>query len=628
MAKRLLQTAALSTTVVIGYCNTCDVYAGPLGGAIRRLDGETAHNLGLSIARLGIIRPGGLRARADSPRLRTKAWHMDLSSPIGLAAGFDKDAVAMKGLFALGFAAVEIGSVTPKPQPGNARPRVFRLLEDRAIINRYGFNSAGVKEVKNNLVKFDFGGRAAGWVGAVGVNIGKNKDTPDERAVDDYVTAVRELGDHADYLVINVSSPNTPGLRALQGKAQLRALLGPVLAARDELRFRPPVMLKIAPDLSDADKADIAEIVLELAVDGLIVSNTTVARPETLSSEHASEVGGLSGLPLRDMSTRVLADMYRLTGGQVMLVGVGGVESGQDAYDKIRAGAHFVQLYSALVFNGPWLVYRVKQELDALLERDGYDSPADAVGADHKAAKTDKSVDFVYTRNLTQRPVTLSQRYQVAAPNIDNSIRRRNNAKGFAMAYPAAPTATAGATRFFQPMAAAYAAEVVGPPTFALLATRHSLAPIPQAHLATTATTIKCIIKTTAPNPRTPGPAATTSSKRTAAPRAAKKSRSAASANHGARTRSAFAWRNRVVPSAPTATAATSKPAMAGTAAAAAPEAAHNAHATITGVNTSSQRRGRNHVVFLSPSQQDLDTSKSAWATSCTQTGTEARAPQ
>lgn len=390
MARRLLQAAALSTTAAVGYCTTCDVYAGPLGSAIRRLDGENAHNLGLAVARLGIVRPGGILARPDSPRLRTKAWEMDLSSPIGLAAGFDKDAVAVKGLFALGFSAVEIGSVTPKPQPGNAKPRVFRLLEDRAIINRYGFNSAGVEAVKNNLVKYDFGGRAAGWVGAVGVNVGKNKETSEEDAVDDYVMAVRELGDLADYLVINVSSPNTPGLRALQGKAQLRALLGPVLAARDELMFRPPVLLKIAPDLTDVDKADIAEVVLELALDGLIVSNTTIARPNSLSSDHANEKGGLSGQPLREMSTRVLADMYRLTGGKVMLVGVGGVESGQDAYDKIRAGASFVQLYSALVYDGPWLVYRVKQELTALLERDGYETVADAVGADHRAVKLDK----------------------------------------------------------------------------------------------------------------------------------------------------------------------------------------------------------------------------------------------
>jgi dihydroorotate dehydrogenase len=384
MAKRLLQTATLTTGAAVGYCTTCDVYAGPLGHAIRRLDGETAHKLGIAVARLGLIRPGGLFVAPDSPRLRTNAWHLDLPSPIGLAAGFDKDAVAVKGLFALGFAAVEIGSVTPRPQPGNAKPRVFRLLEDRAIVNRYGFNSAGVAAVKRNLMKYDYGGRSAGWTGAVGVNVGKNKDTSEEDAAADYALAVRELGEHADYLVINVSSPNTPGLRALQGKAQLRALLGPVLAARDDLVFRAPVLLKIAPDLSETDKADIAEVALELGLDGLIVSNTTVERPDNLRSEHAGEKGGLSGRPLREMSTQVLADMYRLTGGRIMLVGVGGVESGQDAYDKIRAGASFVQLYSALVYDGPWLVHHVKRELAALLERDGYDCVADAVGADHR----------------------------------------------------------------------------------------------------------------------------------------------------------------------------------------------------------------------------------------------------
>jgi dihydroorotate dehydrogenase len=277
MARRIVQTVSLTAAAAVGYCATCDVYAGPIGAAIRKLDGETAHNLGLAVARLGIVRPGGLLSAPDSPRLRTHVWNMDLPSPIGLAAGFDKDAVAVKGLFALGFAAVEVGSVTPRPQPGNAKPRIFRLHEDRAIINRYGFNSAGVAAVKANLVRYDFGGRAAGWTGAVGVNVGKNKETPEADAVHDYALAVRELGELADYLVINVSSPNTPGLRALQGKAQLRALLGPVLAARDELVYRPPILLKIAPDLSEADKADIAEVALELRLDGLIVSNTTVA---------------------------------------------------------------------------------------------------------------------------------------------------------------------------------------------------------------------------------------------------------------------------------------------------------------------------------------------------------------
>lgn len=380
MAKRFLGTASLSAAAAAVYCTACDVYDGPVGSIIRKMDGETAHRVGLAVAGLGIVRPGGLFAKPDDPRLRVRAWHMDLASPVGLAAGFDKDAVAIKGLFGLGFAAVEVGSVTPKPQPGNPRPRVFRLLEDRAIINRYGFNSAGVDAVKENLLKYDFGGRQSASMGAVGVNIGKNKNTSEANAVNDYVFAVRELGELADYIVINVSSPNTPGLRALQGKEQLRALLGPVLAERDKHVFKAPVLLKIAPDLSLQDKTDIAEVVLELNLDGLIVSNTTVARPDSLQSVHRDEKGGLSGRPLRDISTEAISDMYRLTRGRVMIVGVGGIESGHDAYRKILAGASFVQIYTALVYDGPWLVYRIKQELAELLARDGFDSVRDAVG--------------------------------------------------------------------------------------------------------------------------------------------------------------------------------------------------------------------------------------------------------
>jgi dihydroorotate dehydrogenase len=385
MAMRALQAAAATAVGVLG----CDVYVGPLGSVIRGLDGEQAHLLGLAVARLGIVRPGGPFAPPDPPVLRTTLCGMDLPSPIGLAAGFDKDAVAVKGLFALGLSAVEIGSVTPKPQSGNARPRVFRLLEDRAIVNRYGFNSAGVEKVKQNLVAYNYGGRGALRTGAVGVNVGKNKETSEGDAVLDYTHAVKELGELADYLVINVSSPNTPGLRALQGKAQLRALLIPVLAARDSLVYKPPVLLKIAPDLSESDKTD-AAVALELGLDGLIVSNTTIDRPECLQSEHRDEKGGLSGRPLKEISTAVLRDMYHLTGGKITLIGVGGVESGQDAYDKIRAGANFVQLYSALVYDGPWLILRVKQELAALLERDGYSCVSEAVGADHRSTKFGK----------------------------------------------------------------------------------------------------------------------------------------------------------------------------------------------------------------------------------------------
>jgi dihydroorotate dehydrogenase len=384
MARRLIHILSLSTAAAAGYCATCDIYAGPVGALIRKLDGEAAHRLGLTIARSGLIRPDGLFPPPERPVLRVSLWGVELPSPIGLAAGFDKDAVAVKGLLSMGFAAVEIGSVTPQPQPGNSKPRVFRLEEDRGVINRYGFNSAGLDVVKRNLVRYDYGGKHASWIGIVGVNLGKNKATSEEDAVNDYVAGMRQLGDLADYVVINVSSPNTPGLRALQGLEHLRAVLVPVLAARNALVYKPPVLVKIAPDLTESEKADIAKLALELHLDGIVVSNTTIARPACLMSEHRGEAGGLSGRPLKDMSTAVLGDMYRLTGGKIPLIGVGGVENGQDAYDKIRAGASFVQLYTALVFDGPWLVPRVKRELADLLERDGFSCVADAVGVDQK----------------------------------------------------------------------------------------------------------------------------------------------------------------------------------------------------------------------------------------------------
>lgn len=384
MATRWIRFFAVGSAVAVGYCSVCDVYAGPLRHVITSLDGENAHRLGLAVARLGIIRSGGWFGSKDSPVLRTNLCGLDLASPVGLAAGFDKDAVAVKGLFTMGFAAVEVGSVTPEPQPGNPRPRVFRLEEDRAIINRYGFNSAGVDKMKRNLIHYDFGGRSADAMGVVGVNVGKNRNTPEKDSVADYVMAVRELGDLADYLVVNVSSPNTPGLRDLQGKEKLRALLVPVLAARDNLVYKPPVFLKIAPDLTGQDKQDIADVALDLDLDGLIISNTTLARPEGLVSENHVEHGGLSGKPLRELSTAVLYDMYQLTGGRLPLIGVGGVESGEDAYEKIKAGASFVQLYSALVFDGPWVIKRIKDELAALLERDGYSCVSEAVGAAHR----------------------------------------------------------------------------------------------------------------------------------------------------------------------------------------------------------------------------------------------------
>jgi dihydroorotate dehydrogenase len=344
--------------------------AGPL---LFRLDPETAHRAAILMLRHGLVPPP---ASFDHPALETVVWGKAFSNPIGLAAGFDKSAEAVDALLGQGFGFVEVGSVTPKPQAGNPRPRLFRLTADRAAINRMGFNNDGVEAVAARLR-----GRRTG---IVGVNLGKNKDTVDAAA--DYAAGVRALAPLADYVVVNVSSPNTPGLRALQGREPLAELLTAVRVALREVvpRGTPPLLVKIAPDLTSEDLADVAEVALSLPIDGLIATNTTIARPPELTDPGKNEAGGLSGRPLFKPSTRVLAEMYRLTGGRLPLIGVGGVTSGADAYAKIRAGASLVQLYTALVFHGPGLVNRVKRELVALLRRDGFKHVRDAVGADFR----------------------------------------------------------------------------------------------------------------------------------------------------------------------------------------------------------------------------------------------------
>ncbi len=271
--------------------------------------------------------------------------------------------------------------MTPRPQPGNPKPRMFRLPEDGAVINRMGFNNRGLRHVAGRLA-------ARRRVGIVGANLGKNKDTEDSAA--DYEAGAARLGPLADYLVINVSSPNTPGLRALQGRAELDSLVRRTRAALDgavEGERRPPLLLKIAPDLADADLADIAAVALAGSLDGLIVANTTVARPAGLHSPLAGETGGLSGAPLFEPSTRMLRQVYRLTRGKVPLIGSGGVASGLDAYGKIRAGASLVQVYTALIYQGTALVGRINRDLIELLRRDGFASVAAAVGADHRDAR-------------------------------------------------------------------------------------------------------------------------------------------------------------------------------------------------------------------------------------------------
>jgi len=338
---------------------------------LRRLPAETAHGLALC----AVARGFGPRVSAERPHLSQTLWGRRFPNPLGLAAGLDKDAEAPAGFLKAGFGFVEIGTVTPLPQAGNPRPRLFRLVEDAALINRMGFNNRGLARARERLATRD---RAAGIVGA---NVGKNKDQSD--AVADYVAGVTALAPLSDYLTINISSPNTPGLRALQAKAPLIELVDAVRAARDALALAdpPPLLVKVAPDLSAEERAAVAEVALEHGVDGLIVSNTTVARPDTLRSPHKGETGGLSGAPLRELALEALVDFRRLTGGRLPLIGVGGIASGADAYARIRAGASLVQLYTALIYGGPGLIARILDELDARLVRDGFARIEDAVGA-------------------------------------------------------------------------------------------------------------------------------------------------------------------------------------------------------------------------------------------------------
>jgi dihydroorotate dehydrogenase len=347
---------------------------------LRLLPAEAAHNASLRAVQLGAGRFLQRReaAAADPGILRQRLWGLDFPNPIGLAAGYDKDALAPNPLLALGFGFVEIGTVTPRPQAGNPKPRLFRLDEDRAAVNRMGFNSGGLDAAVARLSRRE-------RLGIVGVNLGKNRDSVD--AVADYEEGVRRASGVADYLVVNISSPNTPGLRDLQARATLQLVLHRLVETREKSGGATPLLLKIAPDLTADECADIAEIVLGAGIDGLIVSNTTIARPAGLRSRNAAETGGLSGRPLFAPSTALLGDMYRLTQGRVPLIGVGGVASADDAFAKIRAGASLVQLYTALVFGGLALVARITAGLVDLLRREGFASVSDAVGSAHAAAR-------------------------------------------------------------------------------------------------------------------------------------------------------------------------------------------------------------------------------------------------
>ena len=336
----------------------------------------------------------------ENPLLRTKLFVKTINNPIGLAAGFDKDGRIHPALFALGFGFVEIGTVTPRPQEGNPRPRLFRLREDHAVINRMGFNNQGAWKMAERLVantlkiksadadifelSEDYPANIAS--GMLGINIGKNKDTSLEKATDDYVSALSTLHPFAEYFTLNISSPNTEDLRNLQEKEALRILLDSVCARRDELdrnhSRNTPLLVKLAPDLDGDALENSVHVIQEFSIQGVIATNTTVERPE-LKSKNRTETGGLSGKPLQKRSTAMIRTLFAELGADIPIIGVGGIFNGADAYEKIRAGAAAVQIYTALIYEGPGLVRKVKKELANLLESDGYKSVSEAVGVDH-----------------------------------------------------------------------------------------------------------------------------------------------------------------------------------------------------------------------------------------------------
>lgn len=344
-----------------------------------RLDPEKAHRL--SILALKLVPSQWFSQGAPDQILEQSLWGMAFKNPIGLAAGYDKNAEVVRPLFELGFGFVEVGGVTLRPQSGNPQPRLFRLTEDQAVINRMGLNSAGVELVAKSLEAQ----QSCNLPGPFFVNLGLNKDS--RSPASEYAELAGKMAPFANVLTLNVSSPNTPGLRALQETSKLMDIVGAVRGAlaASESSTAPVLLIKIAPDLSDEDLSDLAQFSINQKIDGLVVSNTTVARPNSLRSVHRHEAGGLSGKPLFEASTEVLRKMYEWTDGEIPIIGVGGVSTGADAYAKIRAGASLVQLYSALVYEGPSLVSRVSQDLANHLKSDGFASIADAVGADHRS---------------------------------------------------------------------------------------------------------------------------------------------------------------------------------------------------------------------------------------------------
>ncbi len=338
--------------------------------ALFQLDAETAHRLTLAMLSAYPLLP----RPADPPELAVRLWGIDFSNPVGLAAGMDKDAIAVGAWQALGFGFAELGTVTPRPQAGNPRPRIFRIPDRRALINRLGFPSDGMEAVAARIERC----RRIGVRIRLGINLGPNKDTAGEAAAADYASLLARLGALADFIVINVSSPNTPGLRDWQRPERMRELFASIDAARKGDRS-PPILVKLAPDLETAQLHRVCDTVLELGLDGIVACNTTLARPEVGVTTRCE--GGLSGEPLRERARALIGDIYRHTAGRVPIIGVGGIASADDAYEHIRAGASLVELYTALVYEGPGLPATINAGLVRLLRRDGLSSIAQAVGA-------------------------------------------------------------------------------------------------------------------------------------------------------------------------------------------------------------------------------------------------------
>lgn len=343
-----------------------------------KLKPETAHNLAIWALKYNLV-PSFKKNKYSS--LETKVFGINFDNPIGMAAGFDKNAVIFNNLFRFGFGFVESGTVTPQPQFGNEKPRIFRLEKDQAIINRLGFNNLGIENFLTNISTKKIPENAV-----FGINIGKNKDT--SSAIEDYLLLLRKTYGKSQYITINISSPNTKNLRDLQKADELDLFLAAIFSEKEKLKaefdINIPILLKIAPDLSQEEQEAIAEIAVKNKIDGLIISNTTISRPKFLQDDQKSEAGGLSGKPVFEISNEVLKNIYVLTKGQIPIIAVGGISSAKDAYLKIRLGASLIQIYSAFIYQGFGLVEEIKKELDDLLTKDGFTSINDAVGSFHK----------------------------------------------------------------------------------------------------------------------------------------------------------------------------------------------------------------------------------------------------